>query len=50
MSVMIEQSLGKILTEISQKLENVQKDVTDIKIKLTQGESISKAIDNWPIL
>ena len=32
MSVMIEQSLEKILTEISQKLENVQKDVTDIKI------------------
>jgi hypothetical protein len=30
---MIEQSLEKILTEISQKLENVQKDVTDIKIQ-----------------
>jgi hypothetical protein len=38
MSVMIEQSLEKILTEISQKLENVQKDVTDIKIQLTEAK------------
>jgi len=38
MSVMIEQSLEKIQTEISQKLENVQKDVTDIKIQLTEAK------------
>ncbi|GCA89937.1 hypothetical protein MiTa_03292 [Microcystis aeruginosa NIES-4264] len=33
MSVIIEQNLGEILAQINHKLENLQKDVTDIKIQ-----------------
>jgi regulator of replication initiation timing len=38
MSVIIEQNLGEILAQINHKLENLQKDVTDIKIELTEAK------------
>ncbi|MEA5534496.1 hypothetical protein [Crocosphaera sp. XPORK-15E] len=40
MSVMIEQNLSEVLAEINQKLDNLQKDVTDIKIELTEASRI----------
>lgn len=40
MSITIEQDLKEVLNSINQKLDNLQKDVTDIKIELAtfQGE------------
>ncbi|GBF79869.1 hypothetical protein [Aphanothece sacrum] len=40
MSITIEQDLKEVLTSINQKLDNLQKDVTDIKIEIAtlQGE------------
>ena len=38
MSVIIEQNLGGMLSQINHKLENLQKDVTDIKIELTEAK------------
>ncbi|MEG3438248.1 hypothetical protein V0288_14050 [Pannus brasiliensis CCIBt3594] len=38
MSVIIEHNLGEILAEINRKLENLQKDVTDIKIELKEAK------------
>lgn len=38
MSVTIEQNLEEILAEINHKFANLQKDVTDIKIGLTEAK------------
>ncbi len=46
MSVTIEVDLKEILGQINQKLDNLQKDVTDIKLGLSEVKSEVKRLDD----